>query len=146
MVLGKINRGKHTNHPDGRHSIQTNQRPTIIRPFLCQMPFLPQPSQFILAWNRHQICWLAYPVMWEKKRPHWSESNHQLTASCLSERLPFVSLALQAVHLWLLILYRFGPSNQISYPPAASTKQNVCVYKKCKRLQSAAEHSQHITQ
>ena len=35
-------------------------------PFLRRMPFLPQPSQFILAWNRHQICWLAYPVAWFK--------------------------------------------------------------------------------
>jgi len=24
MVQGKINRGRHTNHPTGRHSIQTN--------------------------------------------------------------------------------------------------------------------------
>jgi len=45
------NRGRHTNNPDGRHSIQTNQRPTTnITPFLYHMPFLPQPS------------WLAYPV------------------------------------------------------------------------------------
>jgi len=28
------------------------------------MPFLPQPSHFILAWDRHQICWLAYRVAW----------------------------------------------------------------------------------
>jgi len=28
------------------------------------MPFLPQPSQFILAWYRHRICWLAYPMAW----------------------------------------------------------------------------------
>jgi len=33
-------------------------------PFLCQTPFLPQPSHFILAWDRYQICWLAYPVAW----------------------------------------------------------------------------------
>jgi len=26
------------------------------------MLFLTQPSQFILAWDRHQICWLACPV------------------------------------------------------------------------------------
>ena len=26
MVQGKINRGRHTNHPAGHHSIQTNQR------------------------------------------------------------------------------------------------------------------------
>jgi len=32
--------------------------------FLCQMPFPPQRSEFILAWDRHQICWLAYPVAW----------------------------------------------------------------------------------
>jgi len=30
--------------------------------FLYRMPFLLQPSQFILAWDRYQICWLAYPV------------------------------------------------------------------------------------
>jgi len=32
-------------------------------PFLHKMPFLTQPSQFILAWDKHQICWLAYPVI-----------------------------------------------------------------------------------
>ena len=37
---------------------------SAIPPFLCRMPFLTQPSQFILAWDRHQICWLAYPVAW----------------------------------------------------------------------------------
>jgi len=30
------------------------------------MPFLTKPSQFILAWDRHQICWIAYPVAWLK--------------------------------------------------------------------------------
>jgi len=60
------NRGRHTDNPAGYHSIQTNQRPTcIIPPFLRRMPFLLHTSQFILAWDRHQICWLAYPV--EKK-------------------------------------------------------------------------------
>jgi len=36
--------------------------PANIPPFLRRTPFLPQPSHFILAWDRHQICWLAYPV------------------------------------------------------------------------------------
>jgi len=58
-------RGRHTDNPDGRHSIWTNQRPTSLIPrFLCWMPFLSQPSQFIVAWDRHQICWLACPVVW----------------------------------------------------------------------------------
>ena len=30
-------------------------------PFLCQMPFLPQPSQFILAWDRHRIMLSCIP-------------------------------------------------------------------------------------
>jgi len=54
------NRGRHTANPARSHSIRTNQRPTSIIPsFLRQMPFLPQPSQFILAWDRHQIWWFA---------------------------------------------------------------------------------------
>ena len=48
----------------GCHSIWTIQWPVIIPPFLHWMPFLSQPSQFILASDRHQICWLAYPVVW----------------------------------------------------------------------------------
>jgi len=31
-------------------------------PTLYWTPFPSQPSQFILAWNRHETCWLAYPV------------------------------------------------------------------------------------
>jgi len=59
------NRGRHTDHLDGRHSIRTNRQPTSnIPPFLCRMPFLLQPSYFTLAWDRHQICWLACPVAW----------------------------------------------------------------------------------
>jgi len=51
------NRGRHTDRLDGHHSIRNNQRPTsIIPPFLCRMPFLAQPSHFILAWDGHQIC------------------------------------------------------------------------------------------
>ena len=33
--------------------------PSFPPPFLCGMPFLLQPFYFILAWDRHQICWLA---------------------------------------------------------------------------------------
>jgi len=55
MVLGRITRGAHTDNPGGRHSIWTNQQSTSINPpFLHRMPFLPQPSQFILAWERHR--------------------------------------------------------------------------------------------
>ena len=49
------NRGRHTDNPDGRHSIRTNQQPTsTIPPFLRRMPFLPQRSRFILTSDRHQ--------------------------------------------------------------------------------------------
>jgi len=36
---------------------------TNLHHLLRQMHFLSQPSHFILAWDRHQICWLAYPVV-----------------------------------------------------------------------------------
>jgi len=58
IVLGRITRGRHTDNPGGRHSIRTNQQSTSINPtpppLLRRMPFLPQPSEFILAWERHR--------------------------------------------------------------------------------------------
>jgi len=51
---GEDNRGRYTDNPAGRHPLRTNQWATsIIPPFLRWMPFLPQPSQFVLAWDRH---------------------------------------------------------------------------------------------
>jgi len=65
---------KYADNPAGRHSIRTNQRPTsIVPPFLHEMPFLPEPSQFILAWYRHQVCWLAYRVAW--LRHTWAQTH-----------------------------------------------------------------------
>jgi len=62
------NTGRHTNNPDKlaqRHPIQTNWCPYLCHPHhFYALPFLVQPSQFILAWDRHQICWLACPVAW----------------------------------------------------------------------------------
>jgi len=47
MVQGKINRGRQTDHPNGRHSIWTNQcpPPPSTHFFTCQMPFLPSNQQ-----------------------------------------------------------------------------------------------------
>jgi len=58
---GKDNRGKCAVNPAGHYPINTPI--SIIPPVLCRMPFLPQPSQFILAWDRHQICWIAYSTL-----------------------------------------------------------------------------------
>ena len=58
------NRSRHTDHPAGRHSIRISQRPTPTSTILRRMPLLRQPSQFILSWDRHKICWPAYPVVW----------------------------------------------------------------------------------
>jgi len=50
---GKDNRGRRTDNPSGRHPIGA---PTSIIPhFLRQMPFLLQPSQFIMALDRHRF-------------------------------------------------------------------------------------------
>jgi len=47
MVQGEINRGRHTEHPAGRHSIRTNQCPPPPSPhfFTGRMPFLPPNQQ-----------------------------------------------------------------------------------------------------
>jgi len=47
MVQGKINSGRHTDHPAGCHSIRTNQCPLPPSPifFTGQMPFLPPNQQ-----------------------------------------------------------------------------------------------------
>jgi len=51
----------------GCHPSRLIGAPTsAIPPFLRRMPFLTQPSQFILVWDSHQICWLAYLVAWSQ--------------------------------------------------------------------------------
>jgi len=47
MVQRKINRGRHTKHPAGRHSIRTNQCPLPPSPNILtgQMPLLPPNQQ-----------------------------------------------------------------------------------------------------
>jgi len=65
MRHGKDNRSKCADSPAGRHPMRTIDAPTsIIPPILRRMPFLMQPSQFILARDRHQICWIAYLEAW----------------------------------------------------------------------------------
>ena len=66
-------------NPGGRHSIRINQQSTSINPsiFLRRMPFLPQPSQFILVWNSQRNMldciapWLG-----------WKLSYHRPVMSC----------------------------------------------------------------
>jgi len=51
MVQGKINRGRHTDHPAGHHSIQTNQCSPPPSPifFTGRMPFLRRPTNSVKA-------------------------------------------------------------------------------------------------
>jgi len=46
MLQGKINSGRHTDHPAGRHCIQTNQCPPLPSPIFCRSDALPvaQPT------------------------------------------------------------------------------------------------------
>ena len=74
------------------HPIQTDlcSPPVPSPPFLRRMPFLTQPSQFILAWDWHQICWLAYPVAWLLQA--FSSAIFQIC--CTSQQLLFSIIAL----------------------------------------------------
>jgi len=49
-VQGKINRDRHTDHPAGRHSIQTNHPPF----FTGRMPFLP-PTNSVKALKARSV-------------------------------------------------------------------------------------------
>ena len=62
MVQGVINRGRHTDHPAGRHSIRTNQCPPPPSPifFIDWMPFL-LPNQQCQSTEGNQRIWI-----WEK--------------------------------------------------------------------------------
>jgi len=56
MVQGKINKGRDTDNPDGRHSIGTNQCPPPPSPIFltCQMPFC-RPTNSIKALRASSI-------------------------------------------------------------------------------------------
>jgi len=73
MVQGKINRGRHTDHPAGRHSIRTKQCPPPSSPmfFTGRMPFLLPNQQCqstknlqprIIFWN-HVLSWYIYFIV-----------------------------------------------------------------------------------
>jgi len=83
---GEDNRGKFANNPAVCHPIWTiDALISIIFPVLHRMPFLPQPSQFILAWDRHQICWIAYLEA-------WCRCNKQCS-SCIADYVKYLNLA-----------------------------------------------------
>jgi len=81
---GEDNRGRCTDNPAGRHHIRTvDGGPTsIITQILCRMLFLPQPSQFILAWDSHQICWIAYLEAWLGGPFTWSTDWISFDCGC----------------------------------------------------------------
>ena len=57
VVQGEINRGRHTDHPAGRHSIRTNQcPPPPSSPFFFtgRMPFLPTNQQATFQTSCHR--------------------------------------------------------------------------------------------
>ena len=61
MVQGKINRGRHTDHPDGHHSNRTNQCPPPLPPnfFTGRMPFLLPNQQYQSTEGYHIHCKLS---------------------------------------------------------------------------------------
>ena len=61
MVQGKINRGRHTGHPAGRHSIRTNQCPPPPSPIFHRLDALPAAQPTV---SRHwrQLAHLDYVI------------------------------------------------------------------------------------
>ena len=76
-TCGEDNRGRCTDNLARCQAIWTIDAPTaIIPPVLRGMPFLPQPSQFILAWDRYQTCWIAYLEAWFIPKQNAYNCNH----------------------------------------------------------------------
>jgi len=65
QLQGEDNRGRCTASSAGCHPILTIGAQLPLSPsFLHRMPFLSQPFQFNLIWDRHQVCQLANSVAW----------------------------------------------------------------------------------
>ena len=78
---------RHTDNPSGRNHIHTIGVPTsTIHPFLCQIPLLPQPSQLILAWDRHRIMLACTPVLPQTTVPqmYHTDSQHNKYATFMA--------------------------------------------------------------
>ena len=75
MVQGKINRGRHTDHPAGRHSIRTNQCPPPPSSpyfFTSRMPFLLPNQQHHSTEGNQSI-----EVLFQNKRRKKPRRNQQ---------------------------------------------------------------------
>jgi len=86
-------------------------------PFLCQIPFLPQPSQFSLAWDMHQISRLAYPVAWLKlsllkhnRKQQIILTKYSAEISTIREHTRAQQMMTTVAQRVLIIFYRRRPS------------------------------------
>ena len=88
MVQGKINRGRHTDHPAGRHSIRTNQcPPPLSSPYFYRPDALPaaQPTaskhwrqdQFIYSAIDKNLQFILNTRMWANAQPDGRPAEHR---------------------------------------------------------------------
>jgi len=109
MVQGEINRGRHTDHPSGRHAIRTNQCPP-----------LPSPQNFFQAG-----CPSCCPTNSVKPLKATSTSTYGLNGSIEGRRAPrlqsskeygtlyhYQVLSLRNAHMCVLCAYH---CSQLSY-------------------------------
>jgi len=76
LVQNEDKTGRHTNNPDGLPPHPNWLVPLSLpsHHFYARYP-LTQSSQFILAWDRHQICWLPHPVACYFQKWYLTEEN-----------------------------------------------------------------------
>jgi len=81
MRRGEDNRGKCTDNLVGCHLIRPSMSPPpSSTQFYAECPSYHNPPFFILAWDRHQICWIAYLEAWFK-------AVHQLTCETTTQEM-----------------------------------------------------------
>ena len=94
MMQGKINRGRHTDHPAGRHSIRTNQCPPPPSPHFLQArcnSCRPTNSVKALKAELHILSKCGCELMQFKMFSYWkynNPDNHASTSSliCISHQ------------------------------------------------------------
>jgi len=102
MVQGEINRGRHTDHPAGRHSIRTNQCPPPLSPHIFYRPDALPAAQPTVSKHWSQLALVVHKSREKCKsechREHHTNNNHLQFNSFLQNFLLWIKLCSLIFH------------------------------------------------
>jgi len=104
MVQGKINRGRHTDHPAGRHSIRTNQCPPLPSPILYMLDALPAAQPTV---SKH----------WRQLAHSVREKTLEFSSAVLSAPSPYHSIIFHISNHWSFFKKQIKNQQQMTATP-----------------------------